>query len=213
MTVGGPRPRRAERGVRRTGDPRHARARPRPCEGQRQRRRDRHRVIRSVHPARGSRPRCCTRCGGAARGTGWRRCASAWGRALQRSSRRSNDRPPAGPRDHGRRRRGGIGQSRPRARQPHRQPERQGARADPRRREHADLGRARIRPRGGCRETRPQRARRPDPAGVRLPPRSEAHRLPSGPAGDRFASATSISWARSSMGSSRPARTRSRAPR
>ena len=45
--VGGPRPHRAQRGVREPVDRVHRRARPRPGEGQRQRRRDRARAIRS----------------------------------------------------------------------------------------------------------------------------------------------------------------------
>ena len=43
-------------------------------------------VIRSEPAARGSRRRCCTSCAAAADATAWRRCASASGKASQRSS-------------------------------------------------------------------------------------------------------------------------------
>ena len=43
-------------------------------------------AIRWGPAARALPPRCCTNCAGAAAGTGWPRCASAWGRGLQRFS-------------------------------------------------------------------------------------------------------------------------------
>ena len=77
IAVGGPRPHRAQRGVRVAGTRPHGRAGPRPGEGQRQRRRDRPRP-----PARDERrpPRHDARptsCGGPAAATASPRCASA----------------------------------------------------------------------------------------------------------------------------------------